>query len=639
MADQCGKVCCMSLGITALSRRFGSVVALDGVSLRVARGELLALPGPSGSGKSTLLRILGGLDFPHAGQVLLDGHDIAYLPARARRVGFVFQSYALFRHMTAAQNIAFGLSVRPRATRPSRRQIATRVEELLTLVQLEGLAGRFPDQLSGGQRQRVALARALAIEPELLLLDEPFGALDAKVRKTLRRWFGDLHDRTGVTTILVTHDQEEAMELADRVAVLNRGRLEQVDTPERLYAEPATPFVHQFMGESLQLPCEVRDGVAHFDQLKLQPVAVDAGDGTAVAYARPHDVHVSGCHPSSAPNGSSSSSSSGSIDVYARFEGYVPRPSGSASFIAGPKVAHFDRVEWRNLPDASTAAAALQTGEIDWWEQPPSDLVPALARNRQLKLEVIETAGFVGFLRFNHLHPPFDNPAIRRAVLLAINQADFMQAVAGSDRQMWRDDVGFFAPGGVMHSDEGMEALKTRSVERARAALQAAGYKGEKVTHLYATDLPPVTAMGLIAADVMRQIGLSVDVVSSDWGSVLRRINNAEPPERGGWNSSCSFTAATSQLNPAAHNFIRGTGRRAGYGWPTSPDLERLRDEWLFEAKDDAARARIGRAMQRQAFIDVPYVPLGLWYQNTACRANLSGMLKGLPLFWNLRRT
>ena len=330
---------------------------------------------------------------------------------------------------------------------------------------------------------------------------------------------------------------------------------------------------------------------------------------------------------------------SGSIDVYARFENYVPRPSGAPSFIAGPKVAHFDRIEWRQLPDSSTAAAALQTGEIDWWEQPPSDLVPALARNRQLKLEVIETAGFVGFLRFNHLHPPFDNPGVRRAVLLAINQADFMQAVAGSDRQMWRDDVGFFAPGGVMSSDEGMEALRTRSVARAKQALQAAGYKGEKVTHLYATDLPPVTAMGLIAADVMRQIGLNVDVVSSDWGSVLRRINNQEPPDRGGWSSSCSFTAATSQLNPAAHNFIRGTGRRAGYGWPTSPALEALRDEWLFEAKDDAARARIGRAMQRQAFIDVPYVPLGLWYQSTAYRANLSGVLKGLPLFWNVRRT
>ncbi|MCC7280826.1 MAG: ABC transporter substrate-binding protein [Acetobacteraceae bacterium] len=328
----------------------------------------------------------------------------------------------------------------------------------------------------------------------------------------------------------------------------------------------------------------------------------------------------------------------GSLDVYARFEGYVPRPSGTASFIAGPKVAHFDRVEWRNLPDASTAAAALQTGEIDWWEQPPADLVPVLARNRQLKLEVIETSGFPGVLRFNHLHPPFDNPAIRRAVVMAVNQADFMQAVAGADHKLWRDDIGFLAPGGVMANDEGMQALQVRSTARAKQALEAAGYKGEKVVHLHTTDFPPITAMGLVAADMMRNMGLNVDVVATDWGTTLRRIVNTEPPDRGGWNSMCTFTAATSQINPAAHNFIRGTGRNASFGWSTSPGLEKLRDEWLFEASDDDSRRRIGREIQRQAFIDVPYIPLGLWYQNTAYRANLSGMLKGLPLFWNLRR-
>jgi peptide/nickel transport system substrate-binding protein len=328
----------------------------------------------------------------------------------------------------------------------------------------------------------------------------------------------------------------------------------------------------------------------------------------------------------------------GSLDVYARFEGYVPRPSGTASFIAGPKVAHFDRVEWRNLPDASTAAAALQTGEIDWWEQPPADLVPVLARNRQLKLEVIETSGFPGFIRFNHLYPPFDNPAIRRAVVMAVNQADFMQAVAGTDRNLWRDDIGFLAPGGVMANDEGMQALQVRSTARAKQALEAAGYKGEKVIHLHATDFPPITAMGLVAADMMKNMGLNVDVVATDWGSVLRRIVNTEPPDRGGWNTMCSFTAATSQINPAAHNMLRGNGRNASFGWPTAPEIEKLRDQWLFEANDDAARKELGRAIQRQAFIDVPYIPLGLWYQNTAYRANLTGVLKGLPLFWNVRR-
>ena len=329
---------------------------------------------------------------------------------------------------------------------------------------------------------------------------------------------------------------------------------------------------------------------------------------------------------------------SGSVDVYTRFEQYVPRPSGTASFIAGPKVAHFDRVEWRAIPDAATAAAALQTGEIDWWEQPPADLVPTIARNRQLKLEVIETSGFPGFFRFNHLHAPFDNPAIRRALLLALNQADYMQAVAGTDRKLWRDDIGFFAPGGVMANEDGMETFKVRSFARARQALEAAGYKGEKVIHLHATDFPPITAMGLVAADMLRQCGMNLELVSTDWGSVLRRIVNTEPLDRGGWSSMCSFTAATSQLNPAAHNMIRGTGRQASFGWPTSPGLEALRDQWLFEAADDAARREIGRKMQAQAFQDVPYIPLGLWYQNTAYRSNLTGMLKGLPLFWNVRR-
>lgn len=328
----------------------------------------------------------------------------------------------------------------------------------------------------------------------------------------------------------------------------------------------------------------------------------------------------------------------GSVDVYNRFEQYVPRPSGTPSFIAGPKVAHFDRIEWRAMPDAATSAAALQTGEIDWWEQPPADLLPILARNRALKLDVIETSGFPGIFRFNHLHPPFDNPAIRRALLLAINQADYMQAVAGTDRKLWRDDVGYLAPGGVMANDEGMAILNTRSAARAKQALEAAGYKGEKVVHLHATDFPPITAMGLVGADMMRQCGMNVDLVATDWGSVLRRIVNVEPPERGGWNTMCTFTAATSQINPAAHNMIRGNGRQASFGWPTAPALETLRNEWLFEAGTDDARRALGRRMQAQALIDVPYIPLGLWYQNTAHRANLTGVLKGLPLFWNVRR-
>jgi sulfate transport system ATP-binding protein len=239
----------MSLVIEAVGKKFERFPALKGVSLTAPKGCFMALLGPSGSGKTTLLRILGGLEFADVGHITFDGLDWLALPARERRAGFVFQQYALFRHMTVARNIAFGLQVRPRKTRPPRAEIARRVEELLSLVQLEGLGGRYPSQLSGGQRQRVALARALAIEPRMLLLDEPFGALDAKVRKDLRQWLRGLHNRLGLTTIFVTHDQEEALETADLVAVMNLGRIEQIGTPQELRNAPATPFVADFLSD------------------------------------------------------------------------------------------------------------------------------------------------------------------------------------------------------------------------------------------------------------------------------------------------------------------------------------------------------------------------------------------------------
>lgn len=249
------------LDVRHVSRRFGRFAALDDVSLGVAPGELVALLGPSGSGKTTLLRTIAGLEPPDAGTISVDGRDFLALTPRQRRVGLVFQHYALFRHMTVEKNIGFGLRVRPRRERPPSREIRERVEALLHLVQLDGLGRRYPAQLSGGQRQRVALARALAIEPRLLLLDEPFGALDAKVRKELRLWLRALHTTTGVTTLFVTHDQEEAMQIADRVAILNRGRIEQFDTPDALEQRPATRFVFEFLGEANVLPGRV-DGEA-----------------------------------------------------------------------------------------------------------------------------------------------------------------------------------------------------------------------------------------------------------------------------------------------------------------------------------------------------------------------------------------
>ena len=239
----------MSIHIQQVSKRFNDFVALDDVSLEVPSGELVALLGPSGSGKTTLLRIIAGLEVPDSGSVLFHGEDATNTAVRERNVGFVFQHYALFGHMTIAENIAFGLRVRPKATRPSERDIRAKVAQLLKLVQLDWLADRHPHQLSGGQRQRVALARALAIEPSVLLLDEPFGALDAKVRKELRRWLRRLHDEMHVTSVFVTHDQEEAMEVADRVVVMHDGKIEQQGAPAEVYDNPATPFVLQFLGD------------------------------------------------------------------------------------------------------------------------------------------------------------------------------------------------------------------------------------------------------------------------------------------------------------------------------------------------------------------------------------------------------
>jgi sulfate transport system ATP-binding protein len=284
----------MRVTVENLVKRFGTTPALHGVSLEIRSGELLALLGPSGSGKTTLLRLIAGLDFPSAGRILFGDSDASAKSVQERNVGFVFQSYALFRHMTVFENVAFGLRVRPRTTRLDGKAIRDRVMTLLDLVQLGGLDRRFPAQLSGGQRQRVAFARALAIEPRLLLLDEPFGALDAKVRRELRRWLREIHDRTGHTTIFVTHDQEEALELADRIAVLNTGKVEQVGSPDDIYDRPASPFVFDFIGQSSALPVAVERGRVWLDDSAL---ALDVGgvaDGPATLFFRPGHIRLTG---------------------------------------------------------------------------------------------------------------------------------------------------------------------------------------------------------------------------------------------------------------------------------------------------------------------------------------------------------
>lgn len=283
----------MSIRLENITKRFGEYAALENINLRAEPGEFLALLGPSGSGKTTLLRIMAGLAFPDTGTVEFNGEDVTGLKVADRQVGFVFQHYALFKHMTVADNVGFGLSVRKRSERPSKAAIRDRVQELLDLVQLGQLGNRYPAQLSGGQRQRVALARALAVDPKLLLLDEPFGALDARVRKDLRRWLRELHDRVGLTSIFVTHDQEEALELADRVVVMDHGVIEQVATPLQIYNEPASAFVFDFVGESNRIPVTLAQGggVRFFDRQIDVPVT-GSGEGARSLFFRPHDIEL-----------------------------------------------------------------------------------------------------------------------------------------------------------------------------------------------------------------------------------------------------------------------------------------------------------------------------------------------------------
>ena len=282
----------MTLQAIGITKTFGSFTALKNVSLTIAKGEFMALLGPSGSGKTTLLRILAGLDTQDSGEIRFNAEDVSGVALRERKVGFVFQHYALFRHMSVFENIAFGLRARPRKQRPSEQEIRERVKKLLDLVQLGWLADRFPSQLSGGQRQRIALARALAVEPRLLLLDEPFGALDAKVRKQLRRWLRNLHQEIHVTSIFVTHDQEEALEVADRIVVMDKGRIEQTGTPQQVYDNPRTSFVHEFIGESVMLRVVVRGNEVQFAG---RPTGLDGqgiADGGATLFARPFHVTI-----------------------------------------------------------------------------------------------------------------------------------------------------------------------------------------------------------------------------------------------------------------------------------------------------------------------------------------------------------
>lgn len=329
---------------------------------------------------------------------------------------------------------------------------------------------------------------------------------------------------------------------------------------------------------------------------------------------------------------------SGARNAYAKFEKYQPR-NGITSFCAGPRVVNFDRVEWLTTPDPATQAAALRSNEVDWVEQPVMDLVPSLRADRNLRVEVMETTGLIGVLRFNHLHPPFNNPAIRRAALRAVNQKEFMTAVAGeAGPDVINDHVGFFAPSSRYASNAGMENF---SAEPDLAALKkdvlAAGYKGEKVVFLGAADVPRITAICEVGADVLSKIGLNVDYVSLDWGTVVQRIFSRAPIAEGGWSIFGSMWGGLDWDNPAGDAALRGNGKEAWFGWPSNPKSEAIRDEWL-RATDLATQKALAADMQRQAFIDAPCMPLGLYYQPVACRNNLEGMIKGLILFTGVKR-
>jgi peptide/nickel transport system substrate-binding protein len=327
----------------------------------------------------------------------------------------------------------------------------------------------------------------------------------------------------------------------------------------------------------------------------------------------------------------------GSKVVFARNEAYVPRADGKPSFTAGPKVAHFDRVEWLMLPDPATAAAAVANSEIDWWENPPIDLLPSLKRNTALTIQTIDPYGSIGCMRFNHLYPPFNNPAVRRAIMAAVNQDEFMMAYAGADPSIISNPVGLFSPGSPMATTIGTETVgRIKDIKEAKKALLAAGYKGERVVVLGATSIPPLHAYSQVTVDLLQRLGMNVDYVAVDWGTVVQRRASKEPPEKGGWNIFLTNLGGAGNVSPAAASAIR-SGPTAWFGWPDMPKMEELRDAWL-TAPDLAAQKQIAADMQLLMFEAAPYVPLGYYSGPTVYRSTLRDVRKGFPQMYGVRR-
>jgi peptide/nickel transport system substrate-binding protein len=328
----------------------------------------------------------------------------------------------------------------------------------------------------------------------------------------------------------------------------------------------------------------------------------------------------------------------GSLFVYERFADYKPREDGESSFTSGPKIVHFDRVEWHVLPDPATKAAALQAGEMDWWENPTADLLPLLRKNN-IATPVNDRTGTPFILRPNHLYPPFDKPAVRRALMGAIDQTEFMIAMMGEDPSLWSVPSGYFPALSPLASEAGMSALTgPRDYAAVKRALEAAGYQGEKVVLMVATDQPTNNALSNVTADMLKRVGMNVDYQATDWGMVVQRRALTKPPAEGGWNLFCTGFSGLDWFTPASHLPLRGNGKGAWFGWPAMPNVEQLREAW-FNAPDLAAQKKIGLELQQQAFEDVPFYPLGLAQLPTAFRHDITGVPEGFPIFWNVRRT
>ncbi len=324
--------------------------------------------------------------------------------------------------------------------------------------------------------------------------------------------------------------------------------------------------------------------------------------------------------------------------AYERFADYKPRDTGKPEWTSGPKIVNFDRIEWLTIPDAATAGAALQNGEVDWWEYPTPDLQPLLRKDKSITVLNNDPTGAIAILRMNQLYPPFDNPAIRRAILGAVNQADYMSAVAGTDPTMWSAGIGVFPPGTPLASDAGMEVLNgPRDYDKVKRDLKAAGYNGEKIVLLGVSDLSTLKAESEVGADMFKQAGMNVDYQMMDWGTVVGRRAKKDPPDQGGWNVFFTGWNGIDMFNPAGHLSLRGNGADSWFGWPTAPKLEELRGAWL-DAQDAETQKKIAIEIQKQVFVDVPYIPLGQYFQPIAFKKTLTDILTGFPIFWNVKR-